>query len=166
MCSPNGHNVLVRRGPSCILESHFPDHPDQCKNMESSLGSPSLGKDSKSMVEVSHRHAVDFWKGSIGVEQAKMAISCAPLGRIGLTCPREESDRSQGFGLNASGEYTYDEAVPDSQPNQEVQSSIMLQWRNSGDLELLGGVEARLGGIQGPVEEVGMEHDCISNDGD
>lgn len=59
-CSPNEHNVLVRRGPSCILESHFPDHPDQCKNMESSLGSPSLGKDSKSMVEVSHRHAVDF----------------------------------------------------------------------------------------------------------
>ena len=42
----------------------------------------------------------------------------------------------------------------------------MLQRRNSRDLELLGGVEVGLGGAQGPVEEVGMEHDCISNDED
>ena len=42
----------------------------------------------------------------------------------------------------------------------------MLQRRNSGDIELLGGVEAGLGGIQGPVKEAGIEHDCINNDGD
>ena len=42
----------------------------------------------------------------------------------------------------------------------------MLQRRNIRDLELLGGVEAGLGGIQGPVKEDGIEHDCINNDGD
>ena len=118
------------------------------------------------MVEVSNRHTINLKKGSAGVEQAKAAISSAPLGRIGLACPREESDRFQGVGLNASGEYAYVEVVLDSQPSQEVRSSGMLQRRNSRDLELLGGVEVGLGGVQGPVEEAGMEHDYISNDGD
>ena len=45
------------------------------------------------MVEVSNRHTINLKKGSAGVEQAKAAISSAPLGRIGLACPREESDR-------------------------------------------------------------------------
>lgn len=78
------------------------------------------------MVEVSHRHDVDFRQGRAGVEQAKTAISSALLRRIRLASPREESDRFQGFGLNASREYAYDEAIPDSQPSQKVQSSVML----------------------------------------
>ena len=61
-CSPNGHTGLVRRGPSGSLESHFSNHLDQCKNRESSLGSPSLGKDPKSKVEVSNRHVVNLRK--------------------------------------------------------------------------------------------------------
>ena len=42
----------------------------------------------------------------------------------------------------------------------------MLQRRNSGDYELYGNVETILGSIQGPVEEVEMEHDYINQDGD
>ena len=116
-------------------------------------------------MEVPNRHAVDLKKGSAGVEQAA-AISSAPLGRIGLACPREESDRFQGISLNASGEYAYVEVVPDSQPGQEMRSSGLLQRRDLGDIELSGGVEAGLGSVQGSSKESGMEHDCISNDGD
>ena len=165
-CSPNGINGLVRKGPSGSLEAHLPNHPDQCKNSESSPGSSCLGQNPKSMVEVPNRHAVDLKKGSVGVEHAKAAISSAPLGRIGLACPREESDRFSRIDLNASGEYAYIEVVPDSQPSQEMRSSGMLQRRNSGDIELSGGVEAGLGSVQGSPKETGMEHDCISNDGD
>ena len=71
---------MVRKGPSGSLESHFSDHLDQCENRESSLRSPNLGQDPKSMVEVSSRHAVNLRKGSAGVKQAKAAISSAPLG--------------------------------------------------------------------------------------
>ena len=73
-----------------------------------------MGKDTKFVVEVPHRHSFDFRKGSSRVEQAKVPISSAPLGQIELASPREESDRFQGFGVNASGEYLYDEAILDS----------------------------------------------------
>ena len=116
-------------------------------------------------MEVPNRHAVDLKKGRAGVEQAA-AISSALLRRIGLACPREESDRFQGIGLNASGEYAHVEVVPNSQPSQEMRSSGMLQRRKLGDIELFGGVEAGLGSVQGSPKETGMEHDCISNDGD
>lgn len=85
-----------------------------------------MGKDAKSMVEVPHGYIVDIGKGSLGVEQAKAAIGCAPLGRIGLACPREESDRFQGGSINVSRKYAYDEAIPESQPNQKVQSTFVL----------------------------------------
>ena len=112
--SPNGHIGLVQRRCSCSLETHLPDYSNQCNNKEPSVGSPSMGKDTKFVVEVPYRHSFDFRKGSSGVEQAKAAISSAPLGRIELASLREESDRFQGFDVNASGEYPYNEAILDS----------------------------------------------------
>lgn len=44
------------------------------------------------MMEISYRHTTDLREGSAGFEQAKVAISNAPLGRIGLTDSREEGD--------------------------------------------------------------------------
>ena len=85
-----------------------------------------MGKDAKSMVEVPHGYAIDIGKGSPGLEQAKVAIGYALLGRIELACPRKESDRFQGVGVNISGEYAYDEVVPDSQPSQKVRSTSVL----------------------------------------
>lgn len=106
-----------------------------------------MGKKSKSVVEVPHGLAVDFRNRSPRIQQVKAAISSATLRRIGLASTREESDRLQGFGLNTYGECAYDEVVPDSQASQEVRSPSLLQRRNSGDIDISGGVEARLGGI-------------------
>nr|POE73168.1 hypothetical protein CFP56_58664 [Quercus suber] len=121
-CGTNRHNGVVRRGSCNSREAHPPNHPIQRNNRESLAGSLGMGKDTKSLVEISHKHAVDFREGSSGVEQAKATIGNAPLGRIGVR-------------------------------------------RNSGDSELYGDVEAKLGSIQRPSEEVGMEHDCINQDG-
>nr|POE62352.1 hypothetical protein CFP56_44226 [Quercus suber] len=120
---------------------HIYDYYNQYKNREPSFGSPSMGENSKPVVEIPHRHSVDLRKGSPGVEQAKAAISSAPLGRIELAGPREESDRFQGVSFNTHEECTYDEVSLDSQPSQKT------------------------GGIQEPIMEIGMEHDCISQDG-
>ena len=116
----NEHTGVVRRGLTCSLETHLPDHANQCINGKPSPGSSIVGKDAKSMVEVPHRYTTNIGKGSLGLEQAKAAIGCALLGRIKLACPREESDRFQGVGVNISGEYAYDEVVLDSQPSQKV----------------------------------------------
>ena len=114
---------------------------------------------------LSHGYAANFGEGSTGIEQAKAAIGCAPLGRIRVVGPGEESDRLQGVGDRVSREYANVETVPDSQSSQKVRSTLVLQRRNSGDLELYDGVETGLGGFQGPVEEVGMEHDCFNQNG-
>ena len=124
-----------------------------------------MGKDTESMVGVSHGYAANFGEGSTGIEQVKAAIGCAPLGRIRVANTGEESDRLQGVGDRVSGEYADVETVPDSQASHKVRSALVLQRRNSGDLELYDGVETRLGGFQGPAEEVGMEHDCFNQNG-
>ena len=124
-----------------------------------------MGKDTKSMVGVSHGYAANFGEGSTGIEQVKAAIGCAPLGRIRVANTGEESDRLQGVGDRVSGEYADVETVPDSQASHKVRSALVLQRRNSGDLELHDGVETELGGFQGPAEEVGMKHDCFNQNG-
>ena len=75
------------------MEAHLPNHPIQRNNRESPAGSSGRGKDTKSLVEISHTHAVDFREGSLEVEQAKTAIGNAPLRRIGMVNSGEEGDR-------------------------------------------------------------------------
>ena len=76
------------------------------------FGSLSMGENPKSVVEIPHGHSVNLRKGSLGVEQAKVAISYASLRRIGLACRREESDQFQGVNISTHGECTYIEVVP------------------------------------------------------
>ena len=125
----------------------FPITTTSIKARNIPFRSSSMGENPKSVVEIPHGHSVNIRKGSLGVEQAKATISCAPLRQIGLACWREESDQFQGVDISTHGECTYVEVVPDSQPSQEVRSSSLLQRRDSGDIEQLGGVEAGLGGI-------------------
>ena len=145
--SPNGHHGLVRRGVSSSLEAHLPNYHNQHKSREHSFWITKHRREPKSVVEIPHGHSINLRKGSLGVEQAKVAISCAPLRRIGLACRREESDQFQGVDINTHGECTYVEVVPESQSSQEVRSSSLLQRIDLGDIELLGGVEVEPGGI-------------------
>ena len=78
---------------------------------------------------------------------------------------REKSDQLQGFGCNPFGELSHIEAVPNSQPSQEMRSALVLQRGHSGNPDLYDGVEAGMGGIQGFVKEVRMKHNCHSQDG-
>ena len=81
--SPNEHTGVVRRGLTCSLETHLPDHANQCINGKPSPVSSIMGKDAKSMVEVPHGYATDIGKVSLGLEQAKAAIGCAYLDELG-----------------------------------------------------------------------------------
>ena len=74
------------------MEAHLPHHSIQRCHSESPTRSSSMGKDTKSLVEISHRHAADLKKGSAGVEQAKAAIGNALLERIGLVNLGEKGD--------------------------------------------------------------------------
>ena len=77
----------------------------------------------------------------------------------------EESDRLQGLGCIPYGEFSHIEVVLNSQPSQEMRPALVFQRGHSGNSDLYDSVEVGMGGIQGPAEEVGMEHDYHSQDG-
>ena len=124
-----------------------------------------MGNNTKSLVEISHRHAIDLGSGSRGVEQAQVAISSAPLGRIGLADTGEKSNRFQGFSNSAPGEFSHVETVPSAQNGNELQSPGLLQRGSEGDTELPNSMETKLDSFQRPSLEDGMEHDNNINDG-
>nr|POE58259.1 hypothetical protein CFP56_05206 [Quercus suber] len=125
-----------------------------------------MGNNSKPMVELSHGCTSDIRGSWSGVELAKTSIGAASLGRIRMACSGKEGDRLQGLGDIPSGEFSNHEAISNHPTHGEMRSSSMLQGGNTRDSELHGDVETRLDGFQGSTEEVGMEHDCLSQDGD
>nr|POE84786.1 hypothetical protein CFP56_75949 [Quercus suber] len=135
------------------------------ENRESGIGSLSVGNNTKSLVEIPHRHAIDLGSGSGGVEQAQAAISAASLGRVGVADTREKSDRFQGFSNSAPREFSHVETIPSAQNGNELRSPSLLQRGCEGDTELSNNVETRLGSFQRPSSENGMEHDSNINDG-
>ena len=60
----NGDVGLVRRGSKQGLETRVSDHPSQCKDRKSAIGSPDIGSGTKSLVEVPHRFTTDHREGS------------------------------------------------------------------------------------------------------
>nr|POE68412.1 hypothetical protein CFP56_20722 [Quercus suber] len=82
-----------------------------------------------------------------------------------MACSGEEGDRFQGNNDVSFGKPAHHEADSYCQPYEELRPSSLLPGGNSRDFELHGSVEARMGGVQGHVEEVGMEHDGFSQDG-
>ena len=147
------------------MEAHSSDNPNKCKNWELAVGPSGMGNNSESMVEVSHGCASNHDEGSTRVERAQKAIGNAPLGRIRMVDTGEESDRLQGLGCIPPGEFSHIEVVPNSQPSQEVRSALVLQRGHTGNPDLYDAMEVGMGGIQGPAKEVGMEHDCHSQNG-
>lgn len=108
------------------METHISNHSKEHENRESGIGSLSVGNNTKSLVEISHRHAIDLGSGNGGVEQAQVAISAAPLGRVGLADTREKSNRFQGFCNSALGEFSHVETVPSAQNGNELRSPGLL----------------------------------------
>lgn len=84
---------MVRRGSEPSLETPLSDHSNQCEDKNSAIGSPGMGGDTKSMLEVPHRPTADHRKGSRGIEQVKEAFGNTPLGRIRMASARKEGDR-------------------------------------------------------------------------
>ena len=159
------HVGVVRRGLNCSMEAHFSNNSNKCKNRELAVGPSGIGSNIKPLVEVSHGCATNLDGGSTRVERAQEAIGNASLGRIRVVDIGEKSDQLQGFGCNPFGELSHIEAVPNSQPSQEMRSALVLQRGHSGNPDLYDGVEAGMGGIQGFVKEVRMKHNCHSQDG-
>ena len=147
------------------METHISNHSREHENRESGIGSLSMGNNTKSLVEISHRHAIDLGSGSGGVEQAQAAISAAPLGQVGLADTGEKSNRFQGFSNSAPGEFSHVETVPSAQNSNELRSPSLLQRGSEGDTELPNSMETRLDSFQRPSSEDGMEHDSNINDG-
>ena len=146
------------------METHISNHSREHENKESDFGSLSVGNNTKSLVEIPHRHAIDLGSGSGGIEQAQAAISAAPLGRVGLADSGEKSNRLQGFSNSTPGEFSHVETVLSAQNGNELRSSSLLQRGSEGDTKLPNSVETRLDSFQRPSSEDGMEHDSnISN---
>ena len=76
----HGHNGRSQGESLHSMETHISNHSREHENKESDFGSLSVGNNTKSLVEIPHRHAIDLGSGSGGVEQAQAAINAAPLG--------------------------------------------------------------------------------------
>ena len=160
----NAAGLLRPRNENC-MEEPLSDHSFQPKNGNSGAGSSGMGLNSKPVVAFLDRHSHDYNGGSNGAEQAKEAISNTSLERIRMASLRKESDRHQGISNNSYGEYSHDEAVPDSQVDLEMRSPCVLQRGDSGNTEVPGTMEAELDGNHGPFEKFEVEFDGSGNDG-
>ena len=102
------------------------NYSDQCENREIGSGPSSMGNDTKSVVEISHKHATNFGSRIGGVEQAEKAISNAVLGRIEMVGLGEEGNQFQGISIDSPREFSNDEVVSDTQNNLQMRSSDLL----------------------------------------
>lgn len=57
------------------------------------------------------------------------------------------------------GKIPNDEVVSNPYPSQEMRPSGNMQGGYIRDLEVYDGVQAGMGGVHGPTEDNGMEHD-------
>ena len=148
----------------CVAWTHIFPITLERENKEFGIRPPNMGSNTKSLMEIPH--ATNHRSGSGGVEQAQVAISASPLGRIRLADTREKSNRFQGNNFNTHGEFSHVETIPSTQDSKELRSPGLLQRGSEGDTELLDSVEAKLGSIQRSPAKDGMEHDSNINNGD
>ena len=145
------------------MEKSLPNNIGKHQDRKFTFGSSSIGSDSQPMVEVPYRRPPDNGEGSRYLEPAKEAISSASLGRIGVANSRMEGHGFQGHDGSTHRELPNIEAFSDPSPNLEVRSANMLQRGHHRNPKIHGGVEAKLGGFQGPLEEAEMEYDRGNN---
>ena len=97
---------MVRSNAVQCLE-HFSYNPYQYQNRGARFGSPGIGLNAQSVVEVHHRHSTVVMGGGRDFKQAEEAISHAPLRRIRMDHSREEDCGYQRIGFNSHGESSY-----------------------------------------------------------
>ena len=110
------------------------------------------------MVEIPHGCSSGFDGGIGGAEQAATAISCAPLGRIGMNHPRKEISGLQRSSHNPHGKPPFSEAQSNPCASAEIKCTPLLQGGHSRHLEIYDDMKTRLDGVQRYSEGDGMEY--------
>lgn len=104
----------------------FPITPTQHQDRGSCTGSPGVGTNAQSMVEIHHRHSTTIIGGDRDIKWVEEAISHAPLQRIRVGHLREEDYGLPRIGLDSHGKSSHVEADSDSSPSQEMQPTDQL----------------------------------------
>ena len=110
------------------------------------------------MVKILHRCIGDIVGSSGGTEQAKVVISRATLGLIQVGHTREEASGFQGDGHSSLRKPPNLEADLTHGSGAKVQCTPELQREDFGYSKTHDNLEARMGGVQGPIEKDGMEY--------
>ena len=110
------------------------------------------------MVEIPHGCSCGFNGGIGGAEQVATAISCAPLGRIGMDHPRKEISGLQRSSHNPHGKPPFSEAQSNPCASAEIRCTLLLQGGHSRHPEIYDDMKTRLDGVQRYSEGDGMEY--------
>lgn len=116
------------------------------------------------VVEVHHGHLEGFVGDGGRIEQATMAFSCAPLGRIQMDHTGKETSGLQRNGYNAHGESSNVEADLTSFSSSEVRHPFVLQGGYNGHPKVYNDMETGVARAQRVIEEDGMKYGGGSHD--
>ena len=149
---------MVRRGVGARVEAHLSLNSNKHQIRTPCTGPSCLAPHTQPVVEVPHGCSSGLDGGIGGVKQAVAAISCAPLGRIELDHPGKEAGGFQRSSHGSYGESPNSKAHPNSCSSAEMQCTPLLQGGHNRHSEIYDDMETRLDGVQGYIEEDGMEY--------
>ena len=153
-----GNSGLVQGRVGSGLETYFSHNCKEYQTGESSFGTQGMDSHTQSVVEISHGCSTNFVGSGGGSEQAKEAIRSATLGRIRVDHSGEEACGFQRDGHSSHVEPPNSKADPNYGADSEMQCALELQGGHSRHTEVHANLKARLDGIQGPIEEDGVEY--------
>ncbi|KAK9983038.1 hypothetical protein SO802_032563 [Lithocarpus litseifolius] len=149
---------MVRGRAEASVESSVSHNTRKFQFGGSSSGAQGMGSHIQSVVEFPHGCARDF-EGSIkGAEQAKEAIRDAPLGQIWVDHSREEAGGLQRDGHDTLGKSPNSETDPNYGSSAKMRCASELYRGHPRHFETHDNLEARLGGIQRPIEKNRVEY--------
>nr|POF24157.1 hypothetical protein CFP56_06240 [Quercus suber] len=141
--STDGNSSMVQEGARSGLETYISHN-----SREYQTGEQGIDSHAQSVVEISHGCSRNLVGSGGGSKQATKAIHSAPLGRIQVDHSREEVGGFQRDGHDSYGE----------PPNSETNPNHGAGAGHPRHAETHVNLEARLGGVQRPIEENGVEY--------
>ena len=150
--------VVVRGGDGSSMEEHLPYNSDELQIGDTTSGSPSLGLDAQSLVELHNGHSAAIMGGGRSFEQVEKAISGALLQRIRMVDTGKEISGQEGNGNKIDGKPPNAEACSNSCSGQEMRCVDMLQGRCGGNIEVHDDMETGVEALKGFVKEDRMEY--------
>ena len=154
----DGNSGMVRGGAGSGLETYISHNTREYQIGESSSGTHGMDSHAQSVVEISHGCSRNLMGSGGGSEQETEAIRSAPLGRIRVDHSREEAGGFQRDGHGSYGEPPNSENDPNHGSGTGMRCASELQRGHPRHIEAHVNLEARLGSVQRPVEENGMEY--------